>query len=53
MERWLWEARAWPSLWKEEALLERARRLRNLARAGNQPAHAARMELLLEIYGRR
>ncbi len=47
----LWEARAWPSLWKKGPLLGRAREALDKARALEMESLAARMEMLLEIYG--
>jgi len=51
VENRLWEARAWPALWKEGPLLDQARKARNKARALGLERLAARMEVLLEIYG--
>ncbi len=54
LKKWagrLWEARAWPSLWKKSPLLGRAREARDEARALGLANLAARMEMLLEIYG--
>ncbi len=47
----LWEARAWPPLWKKSPLLVQARKARDRARTLGLKSLAARMEVLLEIYG--
>jgi len=52
LERRLWQARGRPTLWeKDPALLEMVEEALRRARALGRKTEAARMELLLEIYG--